>query len=646
MNRRPHLSARLALAVLCLNALGILSCTDEVGAPPADLSATADKALDAQNDVSTDTGADTSGDVLAVPDGCTQCTKDAQCDDGDVCTKDVCGATKCCESTPATAGGSCDDKELCTSGDVCDGKGKCSGSLFTCTPGSCEASATCDGKGGCIATHKPAATTCDDKSACTKGDACDGKGKCVGTLYACVPGKCEATSVCDGKGGCTLTFLGTSAVCDDGNACTKGDGCDGKGGCAGNSYACAPTQCEAASVCDGKGGCLVTNKIGSTPCNDGVACTKGDVCDGKGTCGGIKYTCAPGQCELTSACDGKGGCTPTFDKVGTTCVDNNVCTKDDTCDGKGKCAGKACKTYDKWLTGYQCKVDTIQRRYRQHACDIVMGCTYKDIWKDHTTCTGTCTSWCLHGSSACATAPAGTVSAASKCTCDGKGGCAASVLTKDLVAYWRLDDNKGSTATDSSGNKNHGTLLYPAWTTGKANIALDFDGKKDVVLCGNGSSFGKLNNQISLAAWFRLDVDPYSITQSRSYIIDKGWAWRLWYSASGEGSSQADQLFFDIWDWHGVVTTGITWKKGSWYHVVSTYDGKTARIYINGKLNASKAVAKSLRTSAYPVMLGADSEYGGKKYYWDGALDEVAVWSRALDALDVAKLYAAGGVIK
>ena len=657
MIRRPHSRALLALAVLCLNALGVLSCTDEVGAPPADGQASADQAsLDASNDVnadvSADRGADTSGDVTrdvtgdvpAVPDGCTQCTKDDQCDDGNVCTKDTCSAAKCCKSTPAPAGGSCDDKDLCTKQDACDGKGKCAGTLFTCTPGSCEASATCDGKGGCITTHKPAATVCDDKSACTSGDGCDGKGKCVGTLYACVPGKCEATSVCDGKGGCAYTFLTSGAVCDDGNACSKGDACDGKGGCAGTPYACAPKQCEAASVCDGKGGCLATPKPATTSCVDGDPCTKNDACDGKGACAGSKYSCAAGQCETSSACDGKGGCAATFKASGVGCDDKDICTSSDACDGKGACKGTSCGSKDGYQNTYQCAAHAVQRAFRIHKCTGT-GCTYKDIWKTQATCARTCSSWCNSGATTCGNAPAGALSPSQGCVCDGKGACKVNTLKQSLVAYWRLDDNKGSTATDSSGNNNHGTLKYPAWTSGKANIALDFAGK-DVVACGNGASFGAMKTQLSLAAWFRFDVDPYSITQSRSYIIDKGWAWRLWYSASGEGSTTSDQLFLDIWDWQGVVTTGITWKKGTWYHVVATYDGAHARVFINGKLNNSKAVSKKLRTSSYNVLLGADSEYGGSKYYWNGVLDEVAVWSRALSASEASGLYQVNGVIK
>src|SRR5262249_45338169 len=46
-----------------------------------------------------------------------------------------------------------------------------------------------------------------------------------------------------------------------------------------------------------------------------------------------------------------------------------------------------------------------------------------------------------------------------------------------LIGYWPLDDAKGNTATDTSGNGYHGKLINgPAWTSGKSGTALSFNG--------------------------------------------------------------------------------------------------------------------------------------------------------------------------
>lgn len=71
----------------------------------------------------------------------------------------------------------------------------------------------------------------------------------------------------------------------------------------------APATCGTTGLCDGAGACA--RHPASTPCDDGMACTRGDVCDGAGACRGAAPTsCAPGagnECCVGS-CDAMSGC--------------------------------------------------------------------------------------------------------------------------------------------------------------------------------------------------------------------------------------------------------------------------------------------------------------------------------------------------
>src|SRR3989338_1965645 len=61
-------------------------------------------------------------------------------------------------------------------------------------------------------------------------------------------------------------------------------------------------------------------------------------------------------------------------------------------------------------------------------------------------------------------------------------GSPAQAQTSGLVGYWTFDEGAGTTANDSSGNNNTGTLTNgPTWTTGKIGQALNFDGSDDYV---------------------------------------------------------------------------------------------------------------------------------------------------------------------
>ena len=67
-------------------------------------------------------------------------------------------------------------------------------------------------------------------------------------------------------------------------------------------------------------------------------------------------------------------------------------------------------------------------------------------------------------------------------------------FTHGLVGYWKFDEGSGTTASDSSGYGNTGTLSTgasaPGWTTGKVGGALSFDGVDDYVDCVSGGEFG------------------------------------------------------------------------------------------------------------------------------------------------------------
>jgi hypothetical protein len=64
--------------------------------------------------------------------------------------------------------------------------------------------------------------------------------------------------------------------------------------------------------------------------------------------------------------------------------------------------------------------------------------------------------------------------------------------------------------------------------------------------------------------WYILSL--VHISQSRSYVVDKSFAWRLWYSTYGEGESDEYQFFLDLWDWQGVSTQYGDWQPNTWYH--------------------------------------------------------------------------------
>lgn len=258
------------------------------------------------------------------PAVCGGCSVDSDCDDGNPCTDDVCGAGAACEATPNTA--SCDDGNPCTYDDACMAAA-CVGQAVTCDDdaGVCGANRSCNGTSTCTETFPDGGTGCDDGEACTHSDACNGSGSCGGTAITCsdVAGTCGANRACNGTSSCTETFPGSGTSCNDSNACTHSDKCNGSGGCSGTTVTCndGAGVCGANRACNGTANCTVTFPGTGTACNDNNACTVSDRCNGSGNCvsggsaadgtecGNPAFRCCGGACaDMTTNTNHCGGC--------------------------------------------------------------------------------------------------------------------------------------------------------------------------------------------------------------------------------------------------------------------------------------------------------------------------------------------------
>ena len=86
-------------------------------------------------------------------------------------------------------------------------------------------------------------------------------------------------------------------------------------------------------------------------------------------------------------------------------------------------------------------------------------------------------------------------------------GYVAAQLENGLIGYWSFDEGRGTTASDSSGNGNDGTLVNgPIWTSGEIAGALSFDGVDDYV-----SFASQAQSTISISAWVYAQATPGNV---------------------------------------------------------------------------------------------------------------------------------------
>ena len=74
---------------------------------------------------------------------------------------------------------------------------------------------------------------------------------------------------------------------------------------------------------------------------------------------------------------------------------------------------------------------------------------------------------------------------------------------------------------------------------------------------------------------------------------------------------------------------------GNWYHIVCTYDGSTASIYVDGELKNSISKSGTLTTTTQTIFAGANPY---PAHFYNGAIDDIRIWSRALSESEIQDL--------
>ncbi len=201
--------------------------------------------------------------------------------------------------------------------------------------------------------------------------------------------------------------------------------------------------------------------------------------------------------------------------------------------------------------------------------------------------------------------------------------------TTGLVAHYAFENN----TNDSSGNGLNGNVMgNPAYVAGLTGYgtAMDFDGQGAYIDCGNNPAFD-ITGQITVAAW----VNITSIPTAWAAVVVKGEnAWRI----SSNSSMRSFHFGICYWDKANYSANGNKEVAlNEWHHVCGTYDGATINLYLDAVVDATTASTTGLGISTTNLWIGANSEYSEPRY-WDGLIDEVIIYNRALSQAEVVYL--------
>ncbi|MDE0323492.1 MAG: LamG domain-containing protein [Candidatus Poribacteria bacterium] len=205
-----------------------------------------------------------------------------------------------------------------------------------------------------------------------------------------------------------------------------------------------------------------------------------------------------------------------------------------------------------------------------------------------------------------------------------------------LGGHWTFDkgDTDAKVAKDALGENDGEIKGAPKIVEGIVGDALSFNGKEDYVVMGPATT----GQDLTYAMW----IKPVALPAGPKVIIwddDPQGGGDSWLELLADGTIQTQRGG----DGFGVFKTKTAVEAGEWTHVTFVAAGKDEKkfLYLNGELDAEadgKINSRDTRSHVV-VAVGHDRNAFIKPLYFEGEIDDVAVYHRVLDDKEVMENY-------
>jgi hypothetical protein len=203
------------------------------------------------------------------------------------------------------------------------------------------------------------------------------------------------------------------------------------------------------------------------------------------------------------------------------------------------------------------------------------------------------------------------------------------VPTNGLVGYWPFNGN----ANDASGNGNNGTVNGATLNTdrfGINNSAYNFNVTNSNIVIPNKST-QNFTTEFTISLWAKYDS---SIDQSLFIRQGTGNNYdRIWLHVNRGGNPNYFRVYNE--NSHSAWFSSAMIKYNQWYNIIAVLKDSSITVYNNGILISQTKINNGLKCSQTPMVLGNASGYGN----YNGLIDDVAIWNRALSSNEVNVLY-------
>ncbi|MEE3175832.1 MAG: LamG-like jellyroll fold domain-containing protein, partial [Verrucomicrobiota bacterium] len=205
----------------------------------------------------------------------------------------------------------------------------------------------------------------------------------------------------------------------------------------------------------------------------------------------------------------------------------------------------------------------------------------------------------------------------------------------NLVSYWPLDSDFDDAKAENHGVEEGGPIEFQ---TGKFDGAIYLNGSQSIEISGDENTFDFAGESFTVSAWYTAEA----INKSWQCLVAKGEGngWRV----HRRGGDNPPEMTFtggngDVARHNVAMTVGG--DPETWHHVAGVTDASTQEeiLYLDGEEVARKAGA-TLQDRGNPMRIGDNPDARNRN--WQGKVDDLAVWGRALSPIEIAEIWDGG----
>lgn len=200
---------------------------------------------------------------------------------------------------------------------------------------------------------------------------------------------------------------------------------------------------------------------------------------------------------------------------------------------------------------------------------------------------------------------------------------------KDLIFHFPFDEGNGKTTKDVSPNKFKGEIKNADWVEGVVGKSLQFEqGNVSVNALGVNQP-----EEMTIELWIKpTERLAGGARIDMLYRLAGGGRPHLTFNHGG--------LFFGAYlatqAAEFTVPSSYTAFEAQWYYIVITQDQDKAVLYIDGEMDGETATGGPARMDFANVGVSIGANVGSNRFF-NGAMDEVKMWSVALTAEEIKK---------